>query len=128
MESIEDASKFSECSTEQMFKTRWCACHHGEYKAMWYIETEETVLGFPDVLAIRHDDTAVLLEFKKSIKGYSVQFKPSQIAFFRRNPTVNIYVVALCNKEVHVVTAHEVLTDGKLTESCAYNFGKVAKF
>lgn len=128
MESRENAGKYEQCLTEQTFKTMWCALHHADYKALWSIETEETVHGFPDVLGILKDDRAVLLEFKRALKGYSVQFKPTQIAFFRRNRTVPIYVVALVNNEVHVVTANEVLDDGKLTDGCAYNFAKEAKF
>lgn len=128
MESNEDASRYEKCYTEQEFKTMWCSLHHGEYKALWAIETEETVHGFPDVLGILRDDRAVLLEFKRSLKGYSVQFQPTQIAFFRRNRNVPIYVIALVSGKVHVVTANEVLNDGKLTESCSYNFGKEAKF
>lgn len=128
MKSNENKEAYADCLTEQMFKTRWCTLHHKDYKALWTIETEETVAGFPDVLGIMHDDKAVLLEFKKSLKGYSVQFQPTQIAFFRRNRLVPIYVVALVAGEVHVVTANEVLDDGKLTDGCSYNFGKEAKF
>lgn len=128
MKSTEATDKYSDCLTEQDFKTRWCALHHKDYKALWAIETEETVAGFPDVLAVTHDDKAVLLEFKRSLKGYSVQFQPTQIAFFRRNREVQVYVVALVAGEVHVVTSNEVLDDGKLTNGCSYNFGKEAKF
>lgn len=127
MKASEELGRYAGCDTEQKFKTMWCALHHKEYKALFPIETEETVLGFPDVLAIRKDDKAALLEFKRSLKGWSVQFKPTQIAFFRRNPALSIFVVALCEDGVYVVTAGEVLNDGKLTEGCAYNFAKEAK-
>ena len=94
--------KYSQCKTEQQFKMEWIRRHKKEYVAVFPIETEETVKGFPDVLAIHKIDwatqTPYLLEFKKARSGV-VEFQPTQPAFYKANPELFIYMIALVEYE-----------------------------
>ena len=94
--------KWSQCLTEQQFKMEWIRRHKKEYVAVFPIETEETVKGFPDVLAIHKLDWATqvpcLLEFKRARRGF-IKFQPTQPAFYKANPDLFIYVVSLVEYE-----------------------------
>ena len=94
--------KYAQCKTEQQFKMEWIRRHKKEYVAVFPIETEETVKGFPDVLAIHKIDWATqnpyLLEFKKARNGV-VEFQPTQPAFYKANPELFIYMIALVEYE-----------------------------
>ena len=95
--------KYSECKTEQPFKMEWIRRHKKEYVAVFPIETEETVKGFPDVLAIHKIDwntqqVPYLLEFKRARRGF-IEFQPTQPAFYKANPELFIYVVSLVEYE-----------------------------
>ena len=108
--------KWSECRTEQAFKMEWIRRHKKEYVAVFPIETEETVKGFPDVLAIHKIDWATqvpyLGEFKKARKGF-IHFQPTRPAFYKANPELFIYVISLVEYEAktYIVSlpANEVL-------------------
>ena len=73
----------------------------GRYLAVLHIETEETVKGFPDVLAIEEYNGGaqipLFLEFKKARNG-CVKFQPTQPAFYRANPKLYVYLIALVEK------------------------------
>ena len=62
--------KYSECKTEQAFKMEWIRRNRKNFMEIFCIETEETVKGFPDVLAIEENDhcnqTPYFVEFKKA--------------------------------------------------------------
>lgn len=95
--------KYSQCLTEQQFKMEWIRRHKKEYVAVFPIETEETVKGFPDVLAIHKIDWTTqqvpyLLEFKRANRGF-IKFQPTQPAFYKANPDLFIYVVSLVEYE-----------------------------
>ena len=115
--------KYSQCKTEQAFKMEWIRRYKKEYVAVFPIETEETVKGFPDVLAIHKIDwatqTPYLLEFKKARKGF-IEFQPTQPAFYKANPDLFIFIVALVEYEAKLyiisLQANKVLQilNGKL--------------
>ena len=94
--------KYEQCLTEQQFKMEWIRRHKKEYVAVFPIETEETVKGFPDVLAIHKIDWATqvpyLIEFKRARRGF-IKFQPTQPAFYKANPELFIFVVALVEYE-----------------------------
>ena len=94
--------KYSQCKTEQQFKMEWIRRHKKEYVAVFPIETEETVKGFPDVLAIHAINNAeqipYFLEFKKARNGV-VEFQSTQPAFYKANPNLFIYMIALVEYE-----------------------------
>ena len=94
--------KYEQCLTEQQFKMEWIRRHKKEYIAVFPIETEETVKGFPDVLAIHEFNkdvqTPYLLEFKKARNGV-VEFQSTQPAFYKANPKLYIYMIALVKYE-----------------------------
>ena len=94
--------KYSQCLTEQQFKMEWIRRHKKEYVAVFPIETEETVKGFPDVLAIhainKAEQIPYLLEFKRARRGF-IKFQPTQPAFYKANPDLFIYVVSLVEYE-----------------------------
>ena len=76
--------------------------HKKEYVALFPIETEETVKGFPDVLGVYEIDfrkqQPCFLEFKKARNGF-IHFQPTQPAFYKANPKLFIYVVSLVEYE-----------------------------
>lgn len=94
--------KYSQCKTEQQFKMEWIRRNRKNYLAIFPIETEETVKGFPDVLAIHAMNSAgqipYFLEFKRARNGV-VEFQPTQPAFYKANPELFIYMLALVEYE-----------------------------
>ena len=94
--------KYSQCKTEQQFKMEWIRRNREKYLAIFPIETEETVKGFPDVLAIHAINNAeqipYFLEFKRA-RNRVVEFQPTQPAFYKANPNLLIYMIALVEYE-----------------------------
>lgn len=90
--------KYSMCQTEQAFKMEWVRRHKSDSAKYFCIETEETIKGFPDVLAIVTDTLDFqfpkFFEFKKARKGW-IEFQPTQPAFYKANKELDITVVAL---------------------------------
>lgn len=83
------------------------------FLALFEIETEETVLGFPDVLAITRENRAVLYEFKYSNKQGVIKFQPTQPAFYKENNKLDIEILAFdvrCNS-YHLFYANELFTE-----------------
>ena len=99
--------KYKECKTEQSFKMEWIRRNKGRYIAVFPIETEETVKGFPDVLGICETDvmdkelsvaakvqTPCFMEFKLAKRG-RIKFQPTQPAFYKAHKELDISVVSL---------------------------------
>ena len=99
--------KYEECKTEQAFKMEWIRRNKGNFIAVFPIETEETVKGFPDVLGIRETvvmdkelnvvakvQTPCFMEFKLAKKG-RIKFQPTQPAFYKAHKELDISVVSL---------------------------------
>ena len=77
------------------------------------IETEETVKGFPDVIAIsKIDSTTTLFEFKFTKTG-KIKFQPTQPAFYKSHPELRIYVLAYNakTKQLHLFGAVELFLE-----------------
>ena len=112
MDIIYDAStKIKSCKDEQSFKMAYIdelrIVNNGTF---FCIETEETVLGFPDVLFIeKGTQKAKLLEFKYARSG-KIKFKPAQPAFYRTNAKLDISIVAYNpdSKRVHIFSAEKL--------------------
>ena len=99
--------KYEECKTEQAFKTEWIRRNKRRFIAVFPIETEETVKGFPDVLGICETDvmdkelnvvakvqTTCFMEFKLAKRG-RIKFQPTQPAFYKAHKELDISVVSL---------------------------------
>lgn len=83
------------------------------YLGIFEIETEETVLGFPDVLAITSENRAVLYEFKYSNKQGVIKFQPTQPSFYKENKKLDIEIIAFdtrCNS-YHLILASELFME-----------------
>ena len=95
---------FSECKNEQQFKVKYVnKVLRKQYPAVFCIETEETVAGFPDVLCLQKDHKAVFYEFKFSNSQGKIKFQPTQPAFYRQHSDLDIWIVALNNKTKEAV-------------------------
>ena len=92
-------SLYADCRTENAFKNKWIKRNKHFWKKMWCIETEETVPGFPDVLAVDGNGKVHLIEFKVSDKRGVIRFQPTQPAFYKMNMDIPIHVVALTRKK-----------------------------
>jgi hypothetical protein len=90
--------KWSDCKTEQAFKMEWIRRHKSDSAKYFCIETEETIKGFPDVLAVitgtLNHQFPKFFEFKKARKGW-IEFQPTQPAFYKANMELDITVIAL---------------------------------
>jgi hypothetical protein len=108
---------YSDCKDEQGFKKLYCAKEikkgfQGTVQKIFNIETEETVAGFPDVMELLIDSTirAHFYEFKFSDKRGNIKFQPTQPAFYKRNPEMEICVVAYncVSRRVHLFRTNEI--------------------
>lgn len=83
------------------------------FLGIFEIETEETVLGFPDVLAITNENKAVLYEFKYSNKQGVIKFQPTQPAFYKENNKLDIEILAFDVRfnNYHIIQACELFTE-----------------
>lgn len=99
--------KYEECKTEQSFKMEWIRRNKSKFIAVFPIETEETVKGFPDVLGIRETEvmdkelnvvakvqTPCFIEFKLAKRG-RIKFQPTQPSFYKAHKELDISVVSL---------------------------------
>lgn len=105
------------CKEEQDFKKLYIVSelkkkYPNTIQKFFYIETEETVAGFPDVMELLIDSTirAHFYEFKFSDKRGSIKFQPTQPAFYKMNPEMEICVVAYncVSKRVHLFRTNEI--------------------
>ena len=114
---------FVTCTNEQQFKKLYCVSRLKRStpvlpeQKIFCIETEETVAGFPDVMELETSNfdgcpvtTANFYEFKFSSKNGVIKFQPTQPAFYKKNPELNIKVVAYNNqsRRVHVFSVDEL--------------------
>ena len=109
------------CKDEQDFKKLYCTTeikkrYQGTVQKIFNIETEETVAGFPDVMELLIDSTirAHFYEFKFSDRRGNIEFQPTQPAFYKRNPEMNICVIAYncVSKRVHLFRTNEIFDKG----------------
>lgn len=102
---------FGDCKDEQSFKKKYLRLF--EYRLNFCIETEETVLGFPDVLVLDGKGLAEFYEFKFTNNG-TIKFQPSQVAFYRkycmRLQRLSVRVVAYNRRtdSVHIIDVREL--------------------
>lgn len=112
---------YSTCRDEQDFKKFYCTLELKKgrqnfllntVQKIFCIETEETVAGFPDVMELLIDSTirAHFYEFKFSDKRGNIKFQPTQPAFYKMNPEMEICVVAYncVSKRVHLFSTNEI--------------------
>lgn len=92
---------YRKCKNEQDFKMAWFKRFKRYYADMFCIETEETVGGFPDVMALGYNQQAHFFEFKFTKTG-KIKFQPTQPAFYKAHDTMDITVLALWNDGVSV--------------------------
>lgn len=106
---------YNKCKNEQEFKMAWLKKFKKYYADMFCIETEETVGGFPDVMAIGYNQKAHFFEFKFTKTG-KIKFQPTQPAFYKAHNTMDINVVALWVKDgkaiPYVFDTHEMFFKG----------------
>lgn len=105
------------CKEEQDFKKLYCVTeikkkYENTVQKIFNIETEETVAGFPDVMELLIDSTirAHFYEFKFSDNRGNIKFQPTQPAFYKRNPEMEICVIAYncISKRVHLFRTKEI--------------------
>ena len=105
------------CKEEQDFKKLYIVSelrkkYENTVQKFFCIETEETVAGFPDVMELLIDSTirAHFYEFKFSDRRGNIKFQPTQPAFYRMNPEMEICVVAYncVSKRVHLFRTNEI--------------------
>lgn len=119
---IVNGKSFSNCKDEQSFKMKYIKVQlrkNSEAQRIFCIETEETVKGFPDVLEIvggKAVNFAYFYEFKFSNKSGKIKFQPTQPAFYRANPNINVEVIAFNQKSgnIHRFKAQELFSDNSL--------------
>lgn len=108
--------KYKDCKTENAFKQEWIRRNRKNFMEIFCIETEETVKGFPDVLAIEENDhckqTPYFVEFKKARNGI-IHFQPTQPAFYKKYNRLFISIVSLVENKgkfyVVVIPADEAM-------------------
>ena len=108
------AEKYAKCKDEQSFKMMYLKENQKNNFYHFCIETEETVKGFPDVIAIsKIDSTTTLLEFKFTKTG-KIKFQPTQPAFYKSHPELRIYVLAYNAKAkmLHLFEASLLFREG----------------
>ena len=118
MYNISDVTdRYLTCRDEQEFKKLYCIAelkkkYQDTVQRIFCIETEETVAGFPDVMELLIDSTirAHFYEFKFSDRRGNIKFQPTQPAFYKRNPEMEICVVAYncASKRVHLFRTNEI--------------------
>lgn len=92
---LPNTADFTKCKNEQEFKMLFLK-HIPKKEEFNYfcIETEETVKGFPDVLAIHKEtDLAHFMEFKYTKTG-KIKFQPTQPSFYKKYKDLVIMIVA----------------------------------
>lgn len=111
--------EYGDCTDEQGFKMRYIGGVLSKvYGGVFCIETEETVHGFPDVMCLHYRpymNVAGFFEFKRSDSSGVIHFEPTQPAFYRRNPDMDIDIIALDSGtgEVHRFPSSQLFEDGQ---------------
>lgn len=109
---------FVKCRDEQAFKKLYCYLRlrqkDSKSQRIFFIETEETVAGFPDVMELLTGGVFPIVlhlyEFKISDRYGIIEFQPSQPAFYKSNEGLKVQVVAYNRKShrVHLFSASEI--------------------
>lgn len=90
-----------ETTAKKMWKKD--ALKSGWFQKIFFIETEETEFGFPDVLAIQHEEdgtnAAMFFEFKVTDKKDRIKFQRTQPAWYIRNKELQPTVVVWHNRK-----------------------------
>lgn len=90
-----------EATAKKMWKKD--ALKSGWFQKIFFIETEETEFGFPDVLAIQHEEdgtnAAMFFEFKVTDKKDRIKFQRTQPAWYIRNKELQPTVVVWHNRK-----------------------------
>lgn len=95
--------KFSDCKTEQAFKMLYVkTVLKPIYQYVFCIETEETIKGFPDVMCITKEGKVRFFEFKYTHSN-KIKFQPTQPAFYRQCPDLDVWVIAYKAKTDEIV-------------------------
>lgn len=127
---VNKSETFKFCKNEQQFKLKWVNINRRAWKKLWCIETEETVGGFPDVLAVDYSNKLHLFEFKISDKSGRIKFQPTQPAFYRNNKDVPIHIIVLDKKEdvwVHF-KAQYLFDSGLLSDTATISVSSVLEY
>ena len=77
------------------------------------IETESTVLGFPDVMVVHEEGKVTFEEYKYSKTG-KIKFQPTQPAFYKKyGGLLHIEIVAFNAKSghIHVFSVRELFNE-----------------
>lgn len=125
--------EYKNCINEEAFKQLYICKNAEERVTFFCIETEATIVGFPDVIKIRTPDlygerikpgmfslnNCDFLEFKISNKKGIIKFKPTQPAFYKKNEKINTHVVAFnrVSNMVHIFPTETTF----IKESCYYS-------
>lgn len=108
------------CKEEQDFKKLYIVSeikkkYQGTVQKIFNIETEETIAGFPDAMELLIDSTirAHFYEFKFSDRRGNIKFQPTQPAFYKMNPEMEICVIAYncASKRVHLFRTNEIFDE-----------------
>lgn len=122
---LPNTADFTKCKDEQQFKMLFLK-HIPKKEGFNYfcIETEETVKGFPDVLAV-HKETYVasFMEFKYTKTG-KIKFQPTQPAFYKKYKDLVIMIVAYNAKTNKV---HTFITDSLFDKGSLYYMNERAE-
>lgn len=115
---IFDGTEFSKTKDEQTFKRAYINKYKSTDKEnkIFCIETEETVLGFPDVMQVWKRNSGIscrFYEFKYSDSKGRIKFRPSQPAFYKENSFMDVEVIAFNCKtnKVHAFSANEIFNE-----------------
>ena len=113
--------------TEAEFSTQIIKKLQENY-SVFPIETEETVPGFPDLLLEQHGNActyATHAELKVEDENGFIEFKRSQLAFYKRHPemTFRLYVLLSDMTSVRmIVGTKEILNEAVQSCSTRLNF------
>lgn len=109
------APEYLDCVSEQQFKLQYIKNSFAklERTKTFCIETEETIAGFPDVMTLvcsNCENLARFYEFKFSDRFGRIKFQPTQPSFYKRNPEMEVTVVAYNKKTgvLHKFPASEI--------------------
>lgn len=107
--------EYMDCRWEQDFKLRYIKNNFAKlgHTKTFCIETEETVAGFPDVMTLVSSNCVNLArfyEFKFSDRFGKIKFQPTQPAFYKKNPEMQVTVIAYNKKTgvLHEFPASEI--------------------
>lgn len=119
---IREGKEFTKCKNEQQFKMdfirdakKQLLLKRKSNVHLFCIETEETVLGFPDVMEVEcsFENVSRFYEFKFSNEKGIIHFQPAQPSFYKMYPDMEITVIAYNKKsgKVHAFPVCELFEE-----------------